>query len=112
MGMLLPPVCDASAPLGRFTISPSSLMKTAVMMKKISRFSTKSSIGARSMPWLSSWRRWMWRRRRTSVDREVVGEQLGLALGPRLEVVHRVEPGDAHRQAGQRADHRVRDAAR
>src|ERR1051326_727395 len=87
-------------------------MNTAVMMKKISRFSTKSSIGARSTPWLSSWRRWGWRRRRTSVDREVVGEQLGLALRSRLEVVDGIEAGDAHRQAGHRADHRVGHAAR
>src|SRR6187549_448766 len=32
------------------TVMPASLMKDVVMMKKISRFRTKSSIGARSMP--------------------------------------------------------------
>ena len=51
---------SAAAALGRLTVRPTSLTNTAVMMKKISRFSTKSSIGARSMPvssdacWLSS----------------------------------------------------------
>ena len=41
---------SAFAALGRLTVRPISLTNTAVMMKKISRFSTKSSIGARSMP--------------------------------------------------------------
>ncbi len=36
--------------VGRLTSSPTSLTNTAVMMKKISRLTTKSSIGARSMP--------------------------------------------------------------
>jgi hypothetical protein len=36
--------------VGRFTLSPYSFTNTAVMMKKIRRLITKSSIGARSMP--------------------------------------------------------------
>ena len=39
---------------GRLTLIPTSFRNTAVMMKKISRLRTKSSIGARSMPVLSS----------------------------------------------------------
>ena len=39
----------------RVTVTPGSFTKEVVMMKKISRFSTKSSIGARSMPVASSW---------------------------------------------------------
>src|SRR6185503_11047017 len=42
--------CGCSNDVGRLTSRPASLTKTAVMMKKISRFVTKSSIGARSMP--------------------------------------------------------------
>ena len=54
----LPPWCSTfpaaagppAAPPWRSTTIAASLVKTAVMMKKISRLVTKSSIGARSMP--------------------------------------------------------------
>ena len=36
--------------VGLLTVTPACFTKTAVMMKKMSRFTTKSSIGARSMP--------------------------------------------------------------
>src|SRR5262245_46623406 len=87
----------------------SSLLKTAVMMKKISRLRTKSSIGARSMPVVSS--EWKCRRSRIS-EPQLVREPLGLAPGARSEVEDGVEAGDADGEAGERADHRVGDAAR
>src|SRR5262245_8758381 len=102
-------VCTCS-PCGRFTISATSLAKTAVMMKKISRLRTKSSIGARSMPWDSSRSKCRRRRMGTSVA-EPVGEQLRFALSAVLEVERRVQAGDAHGQARQRADHGVGHAA-
>src|SRR5262245_44566418 len=110
--MMLPVYLPEAGPLwspGRFTKIYSSLVKTAVMMKKISRFSTKSSIGARSMPVDSSVSKC--RRSRIS-EREPVGEELRLPPGPRLEVEDRVEPRDADGETRHRAEHRVGDAAR
>src|SRR5262249_2294129 len=47
---------------GRPTTIPASFTNEVVMMKKIKRFSTKSSIGARSMPWGSVSGLWWWAR--------------------------------------------------
>ena len=94
----------------RLTASPNSLAKTAVMMKKISRFITKSSIGARSIPVASPRTLRLCRRIRISVL-EDVREHLRLPTRARLEVVDGVEARDADRESGQRADHRVRDTA-
>ena len=72
---------SALAAFGRLTVMPISLTNTAVMMKKISRFRTKSSIGARSMPVSSlvlADAAWSLRQLRMSV-REPVGEPLGFA---------------------------------
>src|SRR3990172_1818906 len=109
--MMLPVSFPDAGPLwapGRFTSRESSLVNTAVMMKKISRFNTKSSIGARSMPVDSSVSKC--RRSRIS-EGEPVGEELGLPPGPRLEVEDRVEPRDADGEARHGAEHRVGDAA-
>src|SRR5262245_30351752 len=108
------PVSLVGAPTlaeGRLMLRPNSLVKTAVMMKKISRFITKSSIGARSMPVVSPGRLRLWRRIRIS-ELERVGEELGLPARARFEVEDRIEAGDADCQAGQGADHRVGDAVR
>src|SRR5262245_936536 len=93
---------------GRLTWIPSSFANTAVMMKKTSRFITKSSIGARSMP-DDSFSAPETRRVRIS-ELEVVREQLGLAARAAVEVVHRVEARDADSEARERADHRLRHA--
>jgi hypothetical protein len=42
--------CTAVSASARLTSTPGSFTKDVVMMKKIKRFSTKSSIGARSIP--------------------------------------------------------------
>src|SRR5262245_56522922 len=105
IGMLPAPSdldCSA-APVGRFTTRPSSFTKTAVMMKKISRLRTKSSIGARSMPWLSPTCFMCLRSRISEV--ELIREKLGFPLRAQLEVVHRVQARDAHGQPAERADH-------
>src|SRR5262249_14513821 len=73
---------------------------------KMSRFITKSSMGARSMPVVSPLRLRLWRRIRIS-ELEVVGQELGLAACAGLEVEDGVEAGDADREARHRADHRV-----
>src|SRR5262245_42387865 len=96
-------------PPGRLTSMPTSFANTAVMMKNTKRFITKSSIGARSIPeWLPSAPD---TRRVFISELEVVREQLGLAARAVVEVVDRVQADDAHREAGECADHRVRDAA-
>src|SRR5215475_6182316 len=88
-------------PPGRLTSMPTSFANTAVMMKNTSRFITKSSIGARSMPeWLSAAPE---TRRRFISELEVVREQLGLAARAVVEVVDRVQARDAHRESRQRA---------
>src|SRR6185436_3468510 len=93
---------------GRDTSIPTSFANTAVMMKNTSRFITKSSIGARSIPeWLPSAPE---TRRVLISELELVREQLGLAARAMVEVVDRVQAGDAHREACERADHRLRDA--
>src|SRR5262245_43878718 len=94
-----------TSPCGRFTLRPSSRTNTAVMMKKISRLRTKSSIGARSMPWLSPVC-FACLRSRIS-EREPVGEKLGLPLRAQRVVVHRVQARDADGETGERADHGV-----
>src|SRR4029450_8537137 len=95
---LLPP---PTPPPGRLTVIPASFANTAVMMKKTSRFITKSSIGARSIPeWLPSAPE---TRRVFISELEVVGEQLGLAARAVVEVVDGVEGGDGHRESGRGA---------
>src|ERR1041385_6496818 len=98
------PACFFScvAALGRDTVMPTSLTNTAVMMKKMSRFRTKSSIGARSMPVVETSSVWRCLRRRMSVG-ESIREQLGLDLRARGEVVDRIQAGDRYRQPHQRA---------
>src|SRR5215467_10451942 len=93
--------------VGRFTVSPDSFTNTAVMMKKISRLITKSSIGARSMPCAPSWPSSEARRLRSRIwlETQLIGEQLGLADCARLEVVDRKQTGDADGEARHRADH-------
>src|SRR5262245_16976624 len=95
---------------GRLTSIPSSRVNTAVMMKKISRFRTKSSIGARSMPVVDSCALLAPRLRRISVL-EAVRQQFGLAAGPVPEVVDGIDAGDAHREPRHGADHGVGDPA-
>src|SRR5688572_5725431 len=90
---------------GRLTWIPSSFANTAVMMKKTSRFITKSSIGARSMPDVSCSAPETRRVRMSEL--EVVREQFRLAARAAVEVVDRVEARDAHREARERADHRL-----
>src|SRR5258705_824559 len=109
--MLFDSLPPAPAPVpGRLTWMPTSFANTAVMMKKTSRFITKSSIGARSIP---EWPTSAPDTRRVFISElEVVREQLGLAARAVVEVVDRVQARDAHRESGERADHRVRDAAR
>src|SRR4051812_49429855 len=100
--------------VGRFTWRPDSLTNTAVMMKKIRRLTTKSSIGARSMPVEPSWP-WSAERRfrsRMYLETQLIGEQLGLPRSSVLEIGHRIQTRDADREARHRTDHRGRDAAR
>src|SRR5690606_24634857 len=104
--------CGSSKPVGRFTMSPASFTNTAVMMKKISRLITKSSIGARSMPcdpWCPDSD---CRLTRMTSEAELVRQQLGLPNRARTEMVGRPQPGDADRESGHRADHRLGHAAR
>src|SRR5687768_8179135 len=92
-------------PPGRLTSIPTSFANTAVMMKKINRFITKSSIGARSMPECETSAP---ETRRVFISElEVVREQLGLAARAVVEVVDRVQARDADREARERADHRL-----
>src|SRR5436190_1735553 len=108
--MLFDSLPPSPAPVpGRLTWIPTSFANTAVMMKNTSRFITKSSIGARSMP---EWPLSAPDTRRVFISElEVIREQLGLAPRAVIEVVDRIEAGDAHGEAGQRADHRVRHTA-
>src|SRR5689334_25073293 len=99
--------CGCDLVLGRLTVMPTSFTNTAVMMKKISRFRTKSSIGARSMPVsLSSWC-CRWALRRMSVG-ELVSQQFGLDLRLLAEVERRVDARDGYREAAHGAHHRLR----
>src|SRR4029453_15447170 len=87
-------VPSPTPPPGRETRIPTSFANTAVMMKNTSRFITKSSIGARSMPeWLPSSPDT--RRRVLISELELVREQLRLAARAVVEVVDRVQAGDA-----------------
>ena len=58
-------------------LEPDSFTNTAVMMKKISRLITKSSIGARSMPWDDFVAVRCARRVRMAQNSKLVREQLG-----------------------------------
>src|SRR4051812_22535194 len=109
IAMRMVPACFFSwvAAFGRETVMPTSLMNTAVMMKKMRRFRTKSSIGARSMPVVETSSLWRCLRRRMSVG-EAIRQELGLELGARVEVVDGIQAGDRHRQSHQRAGHCLR----
>src|SRR5690606_17489649 len=96
-------------------MSPDSFTKTAVMMKKISRLMTKSSIGAKSMPCdpsCPSDTRLARRMVSIPLEAQLIRQQLRFPRGARAEVVHGPQAGDADREAGHRADHRLRHAAR
>ena len=78
--MLPASLFSAFAEFGRLTVMPISFTNTAVMMKKMSRFMTKSSIGARSMPVVVA-RVPGLRERSVAVVAWLVSELVGQALG-------------------------------